>query len=516
MKRLENTFLHEGGWKRAIPFVMLFAYCLTIYQFIPEMWDDFYFGSLSGWGITETDVVGNKFSFGQLLHFASELYQTRITRVLPLVLINAPLLRVQWLYRIVDSLGITLMFYCLYRFSGVKKSVASAAISVALFGLFPQRMYTEGAFWFGTALTTFFANALMFFSIFAFKRVQRKPDAICVVGCAFLSLLTCLMQEITAFTLCGTFALLILYDILEKKRIPVGQCVILCFSVLGASIICFGPGNFNRYQNEAAITLSERVAANLDGFITTVFHKSNMPFLIVLLAFVCYLNYKQEKTGKKCFPSTMVWLWSMAFLPLSLYYSPESTLNVMNYNYSVHSAFFVVNGSLYIGYAVYLIAIKLIEIDDRYLIFFGVSGLLSVITALVYSNYIAPRMEICFYLSIFSIILRICSEETGLKRNFICGSLSVLACLWLSVFWVGYANNAPILQANREILLSTGARATAGEPVVSPRINISYDHYFTPEFVYPGEPGYPDLPDDVKCIKEYYCLPDDVEIIYIP
>lgn len=49
MKRAVNSFLHEDGWKRAIPFVLLFTCCIEIYQYVPEMWD-FYFGSLCAWG----------------------------------------------------------------------------------------------------------------------------------------------------------------------------------------------------------------------------------------------------------------------------------------------------------------------------------------------------------------------------------------------------------------------------------------------------------------------------------
>ena len=47
MKKAVNTFLHEGGWLRALPFVMLFVYLLVIFQTVHIMWDDYSFASLS-------------------------------------------------------------------------------------------------------------------------------------------------------------------------------------------------------------------------------------------------------------------------------------------------------------------------------------------------------------------------------------------------------------------------------------------------------------------------------------
>ena len=392
MKKIWAAFSREGGWVRALPFVLLFVYCLVIYQFVPEMWDDFYFGSLSAWGVTEPNVTGTNFNLFQLFHFAFEQYQTRLTRVMSLVLLNAPLLRVQWLYRIIDSLGIAAVFYCIYRFSGVKRTTFNAFASALLFGLFSQRMYTEGAFWFGTGLICFVASALMLSSVFAFRRIGTgRTKLLLTIFCSVLSVITCLMQEITAFTLCCTYFCVIVYETVKEKKLPIYQCVVLLFAALGAAVVCFGPGNLNRYETEAIASLSQRVARNLDGFLTTVFHKSNMPFLIVFMLFVCYLNIRLESKHKNVLPSLLINMWSAASIPLSLYYSPTSLLNLMNYNYTFNSVFMVINCFLYLCYAGYLIVLELRESGDIYLNAFGFSGLMSVVTAMFYSSYIAHR-----------------------------------------------------------------------------------------------------------------------------
>lgn len=518
MRKAWNVFGREGGWVRALPFVLLFCYCLAVYQFVPEMFDDFYLGSLSAWGVTEPNVIGTNFNLSQLLHFALEQYQTRLTRVVSLVLMHAPLLRVQWLYRIIDSLGITAVFYCIYHFSGVKKTTFNAFASVFLFGLLSQRMYTEGAFWFGTGLISFVANALLFSSLFLFRRIGRgKANVMLTIFCCVLSALTCLMQEITAFTLCCTYFCVIVYKTVKRKKLPVSQCIVLLFAALGAAVVCFGPGNMNRFEVEAEeiYSLSERVARNLDGFVTTVFHKSNMPFLVVFLLFVCCLNVRCRTKSRRVMPSLPICLWSASFIPLSLYYSPTSLLNLLNYNYSFNSVFMVVNCFLYLCYAGYLIVLEVQEYGGVYLNAFGFAGLMSVVTALFYSSYIAHRMEILLYISLFCIMLRVFAmEPDGIWKWAAFGGTACISCVWLAVFLLGYWKNAPILMENREILMEAGEKAAAGEDSGPIAINTDYNRYFTPEFVYPGEPGYPNLPLDVKSFREYYNVPDTVEIIY--
>ena len=500
MKKVWNTFVREEGWVRALPFVLLFCYCLAVYQFVPEMWDDFYLGSLSAWGVTEPDVVGTNFNLFQLFHFMYKLYMTRLTRVASLVLMGAPLLRVQWLYRIVDSLGITAVFYCVYCFSGVKKTTINAFAAVFLFGLLSQRMYTEGAFWFNGGVTVFIANALMFLSLFLFRRIGRgRTNVLLLFFCCVLSAFTCLMQELTAFTLCCTCFCVIVYKTVKWKKLPVSQCIVLLFSTLGAAAVCFGPGNWNRLETEAISSLSERVARNLDGFVTTVFHKSNMPFLVVFLLFVCFLNVRWRAETKRVLPSLPICMWSASFIPLSLYYSSSSLLNLMNYNYSFNSVFMVVNCFLYLCYAGYLIVLELREYGCVYLNAFGFAGLMSVVTALFYSSYIVHRMEILLYISLFCIMLRVFAmEQDGVWKWAAFAGTACISCIWLAVFLLGYWKNAPILMENREILLEAGEKAAAGEKVVSPAINIDYNRYFTPEFVYPGEPGYQGMPTDVQ------------------
>lgn len=516
MKNAWDTFSRKGGWLRAMPFVLLFVYCLVVYQFVPEMWDDFNFGSLSAWSVTEPNVIGTNFNLPQLLHFAIQLYQTRLTRILSLVLLNAPLLRVQWLYRIINSFGITIVFYCIYRFSGIKRTALNAFAAALLFGLLSQRMYTEGAFWFSGGLTLFVTNALMFLSIFLFQRIEKnRKNTTFTIICSLFSVFTCLMQEITAFTLCCTLFCIVFYETLKEKKLPLYHSIVLMFATLGAAAVCFGPGNLNRYETEAIASLSQRVARNLDGFIITVFHKSNIPFLIVFILLVCYLNIKLEIKQKYVLPSLVINLWSVAFIPLSLYYSPTSLLNLMNYNYTFNSVAMNINCFLYLCYAGYLIVIELQESGDIYLNAFGLSGLLSVVTALFYSSYIAHRMEILFYISLFCIMLRIFSlANDSIWKKVAFSGAACISCVWLSVYLFGYWQNAPILMGNSNLLRETGEKIAAGEDVSTPAINIEYNHYFTPEFVYPGEPGYAGMPTDVQSFREYYNIPNSLEIIY--
>lgn len=515
MRKTISAFMREGGWLRAIPFVLLFIYCLTVYQFIPEMWDDFYFGGLCAWGYTEPNVVGTNFTFEQLINFASHLYMNRLPRVLTLVLMNAPLLRIQWIYRIVNSLAITATFYGIYKFSSVKRSAVNTFATVIMFGLLSQRLYTEGAFWFSAAMVTFVPGAFLFCSLLAFKKLEylsgRKRVGI-TISCSVLTLLTCLMQEQIAVTLSGTIAFIVLYKFISTKKVPVAQCVVLFFSCTGSAAICFGPGNLNRFDNEVTTTLSERVTTDLDNFIATVFHKSNMPFLIVFLFFICYLSYLQEGTHKQGLPFIVVCLWSAAFIPLSLYHSPESILTLMNPNYSIHSVPMAVCGTLYLCYAMLLIARQLKRINDWYLSMFALCGLLSVLSSFFYANYIVHRMEITWYLSLFCIMLRVFADETSAHKYIAFAGTATISCVWLSIFMLGYAKNAPILKDNRDILISASARFHAGEEIVTPILNLSFDRYFTPKFIYPGEPGYPDLPWDVLSFKEFYGLPETVEI----
>lgn len=516
-----ETLKHKRNWKCAIPFILLFVYSIILYQFVREIWDDLYLGSLSAWGYTEPGVNGTDFNLYQLLHFAYRIFKVRLTRVVSLVLINSPLLRVQWLYRIIDSICITATIYLVYRYSGAKRTPMVAFSAVFLFGILSQRMYTEGAFLLGGCLIMYGTSALMFAVLYLFQMIgeaQGKKKWFLAFFTAMLAGFTCLMNEIQAVTLCGTMFFIIAYQVIKERKLSKELCFILICAAIGAVIVCFGPGNLNREKNETLAVLSEKIAHNLDCFVAGMFHKSNMPFLLVFLPYVCYLNYEHGRRGgySKVLPLLPVCLWSLSFIPLTLYLSAGLTINLMNYNMTVNSVVFVVDGLLYFAYAFYLVGLELIRINEIYLTTFSISALLSLVSVFFYAGYIAARMEIMVFLALFCVMLRTFSDAPVSKtaKRIVFSGLAALSCVWMAFFMIGYAKNAPVLASNQQILIEAGQRALAGEEVPSVTLNLNFDKYFTPEFVYPGEPGYPDLPEDVKSLREYYGLNESTEILY--
>lgn len=516
MRKTISAFMREGGWLRAIPFVLLFVYLIIIYQTVPIFWDDYSFASLSFWGYTQPDVAGTDWTISQLISFCAHAYENFIGRVAFMIFLNALLLRELWLYRIIASVGTTLMFYLLYRFSAVSPKAICAFGTCVCFGLFSRRLFTDTMYYWAGVIAYIIPLIFMFGGIFIFKylRTNNKQSPIRVAFLLLLSLVTSISQEQICFTYCVTIGLLCLYDLITLHRLKLYQWLVLVISATGAFFLYLAPGNFSRLQIQNYLlepTYVRQVYKNIQMFFAIFYQKDNLPFLTVFILFQVYLAYLQfyptHKSGRQ--DSNMrskilfasICMWSSVIFLQSLLCEADAT--VFGWDPTTVTDGYVINMLLYTEVAVFLIFRQLKKINDQYLSAFLLSSLLSVIVTFFYSYYITARMTITLFIALFSIMLRVLSDIDSPNRSIALCVVSTLSCLWLAFFMRGYWKNAPIHRNNDERLTSAAARLRANEPVIFDGLSDGWETYFIPERVYAH--------DVDQGVVEYYDFPSGVQ-----
>lgn len=521
MKQKMDEFLHNKGWLRALPFALLFAYLIAIYQTVPIFWDDYSFASLSFWGYTQPDVAGTNWTIPQLIEFCVYAYKHFIGRTFFMIFLNDLLLRELWLYRIIASLATTIIFYMLYRFSGVTRNLINAFAVCVCYGLFSRRMFTDTMYYWAGTIAYIIPIIFMFASIFLFREIRsngNEKKVLCILLVVF-SFITCIAQEQISFTYCVMIGLYCLYDLITLRRIRVYQWITLIVSAVGACLLYLAPGNFSRltiqdYLKEPSYL--QQVYKNVKMFFATVYQKDNLPFLLVFVAFMIFLAYleliKKKASDKSenyrinktiflafCMWSSVVFLQSM---------NCRADATVFYWDPTTATDAYVINVLLYSEVSGVLLYKQLKRLNDSYLTLFLVSSLITVIVTFIYSYYITVRMIVPLMFAIFAVMLRIFGEIKAPWRAVTFSSVAIIACLWLTFFMHGYYKNAPVLRTNDELLTSMAARLRAGEPTLLDGLSEDWNWYFLPERVYAH--------DVDRGVLEYYDFPDDVFFVPSP
>ncbi len=528
MKKVVNTFLHEGGWLRALPFVMLFVYLLVIFQTVHILWDDYSFASLSLFSDSYPNVHGTEWTVSQLLKYCAYIYTNWMGRVLFHIFVNDLLLRQLWLYRILAAASITSVFYMLYRFSGVPHKTVYAFLTCLGYGLFSRRHLTDTFYYYSGVAGYIMPLLFMFSGIFLFRKVRADGWNLKNGLSLFLvSFIASMAQEQECFTYCFTLGLLCLYDLIKRRKLHLWQWTLLLVCFTGAALLFLAPGNFSRMglQGEhRQPTYLLQIYKNVAMFCVTLYQRDNLPFLVTFLGTIIYLAYsdifvrnRQHNAAKKegaAILFTVLCVWTAAVLVQSISCSADATVflwdPVITYPWEISSVspLYVVNMCLYSALAGVLIYRRLKQWNNHVLSAFVLAAVLTNLSSFFYSYYVVARMTLTLVLALLVVMLRVFSDVKSNCRALAGSAVAAVSCVWLTVFLCGYYANDPIYRSNESIFVSTAARLRAGEPVVLEGLRCDWNRYFTPERVF-AHGGNRD-------ILEYYDFPDDVQFIPYP
>ena len=528
MKKAANTFLHEGGWLRALPFALLFVYLLVIFQAVHVLWDDYSFAALSLFGNAEPNVHGTNWTFLQLLKYCAYIYTNWMGRVLFHIFVNDLLLRKLWLYRILAAASVTCVFYMLYRFSGVPHKTVYAFLTCLGYGLFSRRQFTDTFYYYSGVAGYVMPLPFMFAGIFLYKKIHADgwnlKAGIPLFLCSFIASMA---QEQECFTYCLTLGLLCLYDLIRHRRLHLWQWALLSVCFIGAALLFLAPGNFSRMglQGEhRQPTYLLRLYKNAAMFCVTFYQRDNLPFLVTFLGTVIYMAYsdlfaqrRRHSAATREGPMVLftgLCIWTAAVFAQSIACRADATVftwdPVTTYSWDISSVspLYVLNMCLYSVLAGVFIYRRLKRWGDHILSAFVLASVLTNLSSFFYSYYVVARMTLTLILALMAVMLRVFSDVKSNCRVLAVSATAAVSCVWLTVFLCGYCANDPIYKSNESIFVSTAARLRAGEPVVLDGLRCDWNRYFTPERVF-AHGGNRD-------ILEYYDFPDNVQFIPYP
>lgn len=528
MKKAVNTFLHEGGWLRAIPFAMLFIYLLAIFQTVHVVWDDYSFAALSLFGNAEPNVHGTDWTFLQLLKYCAYIYTNWMGRVLFHIFVNDLLLRKLWLYRILAAASVTCVFYMLYRFSGVPHKTVYAFITCLGYGLFSRRHLTDTFYYYSGVAGYIIPLLFMFVGIFLFKKVRTDGWNLKAGILLFLfSFIASVSQEQISFTYCFTLGLLCLYDLVKQRRLRLYQWGLLLVCFLGAALLFLAPGNFSRMglQGEhQQPTYLLQIYKNVAMFCVTFYQRDNLPFLCAFLGTIIYLAYVELFPQDRGYAPagregrvvlfTGICGWTAVVFAQSVLCKADATvfiwepLTTRPWEISAVTPLYVLDMCLYSLLAGVLIYRRLRRWNDHYLSAFALAAALTVLFSFFYSFYMVARMTLTLILVLILVMLRVFSEIRSNARVLVMDAVAVVSCAWMAIFLLGYFANDPIYRNNEDIFVSAAADLRAGEPAKLDGLRCDWNRYFTPERVF-AHGGNRD-------ILEYYDFPDNVQFIPYP
>lgn len=528
MNKAANTFLHEEGWKRAIPFALLFVYLLIIYQNVHVVWDDYSFASLSLFSNPQPNVNGTNWTLEQLINYCIYIYKNWMGRVLFHVFVNDLLLRNLWVYRFLSAISITVVFYMLYRFAGVPQKPMYAILTCLGYGLFCRRQFTDTFYYFSGVAGYVMPLLFMFGGLFLYRRIfARGWNFKEGIPLLLLSFISALSQEQISSTYCFTLGLMCLYYLFKQHNLKPHQCLLLLICFVGAALLFLAPGNFSRMGIQAVLrqpTYLLQLYKNIAMFCTVIYQKDNIPFLIVLVVTTVHIAYielfankiytNKEVRKKDIALFVCICAWSIAIFVQSTFCRADATVftwepvAIQPWDITSVSILYVINTCLYSILVAVLVYRRLMYWNDRFLTAFMFAALLTNMFSFLYSFYVVARMTLTLDLALMMFMLRLFSDVKSKYRLLAFNFVGAISCIWLTVFLCGYSINDPIYTSNEDTFTAIAGRLHAGEPVVLDGLRCDWNRYFTPERVF-AHGGNRD-------ILEYYDFPDNVQFIPYP
>lgn len=504
-------------------FLIFFLLLFLQYQFLYLYHDDYGYASLSyavdignqGLHYGLTDIF--KFLGLHYLHWGG-----RVTSFF----VECSLLRLGLpIYRLVQSIVVTLIFYLIYKIANKNSKVEDykiAIFTVSLYGILDLMNLRDSFFWISASVNYVFPT-LYFLALVIFMKQKKYNNK-------FIYFLQFLLVFLTAFSHEQTSAMLLFYLILtlveekvKNKKIKKISIIRFIIALIGFSLLLFCPGNNARktYSPEFYdLSIFRKLLITIPNTITGVFSEYNNQFFLLFffaLAIVSVTNIKGIKNIKNKILKYLIMISTLSNIIVIIF-----SLFIKNYNYFTYFASLFNNK--YLKCLVILILIlQLLLVIYSFVIYFGKKDdfysklLLSAfayLTPMFISSYFPERSVIGFQLVMFIIIVKIIFtylEKT--KSVFIINSIVVAVVIFsitnYTSITIGYYNNKPVNDYNDKVLSSSSKEIKSGKTIKEIKLK-KFKNMF-----YAIDPPYIEGFEYTKIwIKKYYEIPQKVELIY--
>ena len=496
----------------AIIFFVFFVLVFIQHQFIWLHHDDYAYASLS---YVDIGNVGNQFSLGKLFEFLFVHYMKWGGRIL-CFFVECSLLRFGLpVYRFVQSFVLVFIFYFIYKLLLSKtklKDYQLALFVVSMYGFLDIMLLRNSIFW-ASASTAYLFPLLPFFML---VYVTQKKSERYIISASILSFLAAFSQEQIAAL---TIVYIIFYIVIEwflKRQKDKKQIVFLLFSLLGFGILMLAPGNQMRLDTTSSFAnlgLFQKLMTTIPAIISGVFATYNGMFLtlffiaVFIISFINLIKYRSNLLIKFCSFSNVIIVCLSLLMEGNNYFtyfasmtSNSTILLFINFIYLAQLLGMVIS----ICYCCYK--------EREFLMLELFLGGLASLAVMLFAPYYPPRSSIPFIFVMFIPIIYVIGNVLAKRKdifNILICTLCIISFINYATIVRGYFKNNEVNQYNDSVLISSAQKIQSGEKL---------DKIVLKKLVDPTYGG--DMPYYENCeyilewMKNYYSIPQDVEIIY--
>jgi hypothetical protein len=515
------------------PFLLFMFVMLWQHAYIYFYHDDFGYASLSYLLSYSTNIQGNNYSFLQLLSFLRTHYITWGARVLPFFLLLSILRWDIWVFRIVQSIILSLIMFFSQKLTLIenhykKNNIIRGLIACAFYGLISINLHQHGTYWASASVLYVWPFLWIFATGILNQKLLDIPDKFHLVFfLGLLSFASGFSQEQIAFPALFMLIGSLVENLLKRKSWIVIRINLISIGMLliGFVFLIFAPGNYVRsqwavYAQFENLNLFEKIRWNMSSLLTIMFGNHNLLiWSFVLIINILFLwNYrryhKQIRFGVLML--NVIQIIYLLILLILLFGKQSDHIDFVNRttlwfnNHLSRSYIFWINFIFFIS-----LPMLLFSIQKHSYILFGlyIGGIISQLTMLFIPT-INMRMGLIFLFSLFPILIEMfCWVLKNKKRSILhlllLGILTISSIINTGSIIKGYKANSPYHLSNHNKLINVSMYLQKGEIIRSLVLESLPNDLYSGAMPY--MPGYEYIQ---KFIKEYYDLPEDFVITW--
>lgn len=503
-------------------FLIFFLLLLLQYQFLYLYHDDYGYASLSY--AVDIGNEGLHYGISDILRFLWLHYLHWGGRVTSFF-VECSLLRLGLpIYRLVQSIVVTLIFYLIYKIAKENSKIEDykiAIFTVSLYGILDLMNLRDSFFWISASVNYVFPT-LYFLALVVFMRQEKYNNK-------FIYFLQFLLVFLTAFSHEQTSAMLLFYLILtlieekvKNKKIKKVSIIRFIIALIGFALLLFCPGNNARKATSPEfynLSIFKKLLVTIPDTITGVFSEYNNQFFLLFffaLAIVSITNIKNIKNVKNKILKYLIMLSTLSNIVIIIF-----SLFIKNYNYFTYFAYLFNNNIKYL--VIVVLMLQLLLIISSFVIYFEKKddfysklslSAFAYITPMFISSYFPERSVIGFQLVMFIIIVKIIfTYFEKVKLPFLLNTVIVAVLIYsitnYTSITLGYYNNKKVNDYNDKVLLSSSKKIKSGKNIKEIKQK-KFNNMF-----YAIDPPYIEGFEYTKVwIKKYYEIPQKVELKY--
>lgn len=503
--------------KHRIPIIFIAFFLLVLFehQFMWLYHDDYGYASLS-YAYKVVGVNGHIFNIQQLFNFLVGHYNNWGGRVLyfgiECLLLGKSLL----LFRLVQSLVITLIFYYIYKilkkYTKIEEYIL-AIISVCCYGFIEIVVVRTGIFW--PTASVLYIFPLLPLLMFIYYYDSQKNKIFCNILMGIIIFLATFSQEQIAVAAVSYVGIITIYEFIKSNKINKKNITMLLIALVGFAILMLSPGNKIRMNHPSSgdfytLSLFGKIARNYPNLIINIFSHYSKIFITLFFASITYLSYKNLKNKDNIL--NKISLLSITIILLLTVFNAGTYFEII-YNLFNNKPFKIVALGLFtiqLLFMLYSLIIYFAKNKKYMFIWIIIIAILSQAAMIVAPYY--PLRSVIIFEVLFYIIIIYCICDLINKKSF--KNIVIISLLFVSLFNLftitrGYYRNNHVNKQNNEILIKASDDIKKGNDINIIKLNKLPDSTYSGEQPYIGNNDY-----ILIWVREYYNLPENIEIIY--